>query len=223
MKYIAILGILAGWVLAQEPSSTKEAMKQIQFLVGEWKVTLTPEDGKGQPWEEMQAWEYKFDKDEVALQFTVKDGKKWKEGVLGYDPKKKLFKLEASRLDGKKAVYEGKLAAKELVLEEAADEKGAGEKISYNFLRDNRFIGEIARREPGQKAWAVTYSTQFTKQGVPFVKSEAPKCCVTGGTGTIEVSYQGKTYYVCCNSCKKEFVADPAKTLAAAKKEGYIK
>ena len=34
---------------------------------------------------------------------------------------------------------------------------------------------------------------------------------VSGGLGTIRVSYQGKTYYVCCSGCKAEFDANPEK------------
>jgi YHS domain-containing protein len=205
----------------KDPGSTKEAMKRVQFLVGDWKATWTPEGKEG--WEEIQSWEYKIDKEEYALQYTVKDGKLHKSGVLSYDLKKKAYHLDLVHLNDKKSAFEGKLAGKDLVLDPVGDEKGPQEKISYNFLRDNRFIGDTQKREPGAKIWSSAASIQFTKQGVPFVRSEAPKCIVTGGTGSIEVAYGGKSYYVCCNSCKKEFLAEPAKTLETAKKEGWIK
>jgi YHS domain-containing protein len=37
---------------------------------------------------------------------------------------------------------------------------------------------------------------------------------VTGGLGTMTVSYEGKTYYVCCSGCRDEFKADPKKYIA---------
>jgi YHS domain-containing protein len=46
---------------------------------------------------------------------------------------------------------------------------------------------------------------------------------VTGGSPDQELTYKGKTYYVCCGTCRKEFMADPEKALAGARKEGWIK
>lgn len=196
----ALIGLLLVLCVAQDkaPATTKEAMKPIQFLVGEWKTTWSPEgkDAKD-AWEEIQAWEYKIEKEEYALQFTVKDGKHFKDGVLTYDLKKKAYRLDVTRADDKKAGFEGKLNGKDLVLEEVGDEKAARERLTLNFLRDNRFIGDTQKKEAGAKTWIQTAALQFTKQGVPFVKTEAPKCIVTGGTGSIEVAYQGKTYYIC--------------------------
>ncbi len=180
----------------KDPASTKEAMRPVQLLVGEWRVNVTPED-PAQGWEETQAWEYRIEKEQYALQFSVKDGKKFKEGVLSYDLKRKLYRLEATRVDGKKAAFEGKLLAKEMILAEVAPEGAAVERLNFNFLRDIRFIGSIERREAGSKTWNESHQYQFTRAGVSIVRSEGPKCVVTGGTGSISVEYSGKTYYVC--------------------------
>ena len=37
------------------------------------------------------------------------------------------------------------------------------------------------------------------------------ECIITGGLGMIPVSYNGKTYYVCCSGCRDEFNANPKK------------
>src|SRR5205814_1334771 len=98
---IAILAL----ALQKDPASTKEAMKPIQLLVGEWKAQVSSDDGKDEPWEETQNWEYKIDKEEYALQFDVKGGKKVKSGVLSYDLKKKAYHLELVRANDQKAVF----------------------------------------------------------------------------------------------------------------------
>jgi YHS domain-containing protein len=221
---MTLLVLAAASLQDKDPGTTKEAMKRVQFLVGDWKATWSPEgkDAKDS-WEEIQSWEYKIDKDDYSLQYAAKDSKRYKSGLLSYDLKKKVYRLDLTTTDDKKHTLEGKLSGKELVLDQVGDEKAAQERLSFNFLRDNRFIADQSRREANAKAFGQTASIQYTKQGVPFVRSEAPKCIVTGGTGSIEVSYQGKTYYICCNSCKKEFLAEPAKTLENAKKEGWIK
>jgi hypothetical protein len=192
------LMLLATLVAFQkDPSSTKDAMKPVQLLVGEWRAQVSPDDGKEEAWEEMQSWEYKIDKEEYGLQFEIKGGKKFKSGVLSYDLKKKIYRLEAVRMNDQKAAFEGKLAGKELVLDEVGDPKGALEKVTFNLLRDNRVLWSVERKEAGKSNWAPSLSYANTKQGVPFVRAQSAVCVVTGGTPTSSVEYKGVTYALC--------------------------
>ena len=218
------LALLATLLTFQkEPSSTKEAMKPIQLLVGEWRVQVSCDDGKEEPWEEIQSWEYKIDKEEYALQFESKGSKKFKSGVLSYDLKKKTYRLDALRANDQRASYEGKLSGKELHLEEVVDAKATQEKVGFTLLRDNRILIGLERKEAGKNNWAPSLSFASTKQGVPFVRAAQTFCVVTGGTPSSTVEYKGVTYNLCCNSCRKEFLAHPEETIARAKKEGYLK
>ena len=45
------------------------------------------------------------------------------------------------------------------------------------------------------------------------------ECIVSGGKGTIPVSYNGKTYYVCCSGCRDAFKDDPEKFIKEAEKK----
>lgn len=218
------LAILAGLLAFQkDPSSTKDAMKAVQTLVGEWRIEVSSEDPKVEAWSETQNWEFKIEKDVYGLQFDVKDGKQLKGGVLSYDLKKKVYRLDAVRVDDRKSAFEGKLSGKELVLEELVEAKAAAEKVTFNLLRDNRVLINWERRDAGKNNWSSTYSYSSTKNGVPFVRADSGKCVVTGGTPASTVDYKGVTYNVCCNSCKKEFLAHPEESIARAKKEGFIK
>jgi len=221
MMTLTILAALLS--LQKEPSSTKEAMKPIQLLVGEWRAQVSSDDGKHEPWEETQAWEYKIDKEEYALQFETKGSKEFKSGVVSYDLKKKVYRLDAVRANDAKAAFEGKLNGKEIVLEEVVEAKAAQEKVTFNLLRDNRILIAVERKEAGKNNWAPSLSIASTKQGVPFVRAAQTFCVVTGGTPSSTVEYKGVTYNLCCNSCKKEFLAHPEETIARAKKEGYLK
>lgn len=40
------------------------------------------------------------------------------------------------------------------------------------------------------------------------------ECIISGGLGTIQVSYQGKSYWVCCTGCKAAFEEDPESWIA---------
>ena len=207
----------------KDPASTRDAMKPVQLLVGEWKAQVSSDSGKEEGWEEAQSWEYKIDKEEYALQFEVKGGKTFKSGVLSYDLKKKSYRLDAVRVNDQKASFEGRLAGKELAMEEVIDGKGAQDRITFNLLRDNRILIALERKEAGKNNWAPHFSAAATKQGVPFVRAQTAVCVVTGGTPASTVEYKGVTYNLCCNSCRKEFLAHPEETLARAKKEGYLK
>src|SRR5262245_27902998 len=218
---LAILATLLAF--QKDPTTTKEAMKPIQLLVGEWKSQVSSDDGKEEAWEETQNWEYKIDKDEYALQFENKGSKKFKSGVLSYDLKKKAYRLDVVRANDAKAAFEGKLEGRELKLEEIVDAKATQEKVEFNLLRDNRILIALERKEAGKNNWAPSLRLASTKQGVPFVRAAQTFCVVTGGTPSSTVEYKGVTYNLCCNSCRKEFLAHPEETIARAKKEGYIK
>jgi hypothetical protein len=192
------LALLATLVAFQkDPSSTKDAMKPVQLLVGEWRAQVSSEDGKDEPWEETQSWEYKIEKEEYGLQFDVKGGKKFKSGVLSYDLKKKIYRLEAVRMNDQKATFEGKLAGKELVMDEVGDAKATLEKVTFNLLRDNRILMSVERKEAGKAIWSPSLSYANTKQGVPFVRAQSAVCVVTGGTPTSSVDYKGVSYALC--------------------------
>lgn len=220
MTFALVATLLA---FQKDPSSTKDAMKPVQLLVGEWRAQVSSDEGKEEGWEETQSWEYKIDKEEYALQFEIKGGKRFKSGVLAYDLKKKVYRLEAVRMNDQKATFEGKLAGKELVMDEVADAKGALERVTFNLLRDNRVLWGIERKEAGKSNWAPSLSYANTKQGVPFVRAQSAVCVVTGGTPSSTVDYKGVSYNLCCNSCRKEFLAKPEEIIARAKKEGYLK
>ncbi|MBR9804101.1 YHS domain-containing protein [bacterium] len=44
-------------------------------------------------------------------------------------------------------------------------------------------------------------------------------CIISGGLGTITVSHNGQTYYVCCTGCKAAFEDDPERWIARAEEQ----
>lgn len=186
-------------LLAQDrdPATTKEAMQRIQILVGPWKCTASNKESRQDSWMEKQDWNFKIEKDEYQLEAKITDSKYWRDAILSYDLKNKVYRLTATRADGRKAAFEGRRKDTELVLDETVEKDSPQDRITFHLLRDNRILISIERRAAGKESFLLTYAYGCTKEGVPFVKGEPPKCVVTGGTGTIPVSYDGKTYYVC--------------------------
>jgi len=205
-------------------ASTKEAMQKVQLVVGDWRVTGMPREMKREPWAEKASWGFKIEKDEYSLALTTTDGAFWKEATLTFDLKKQVYVLGAALAGGGTRTYEGKLVEKEklLTLEETTD-AWPRERAVFSLLRDNRFLIDIETQAAKGKDWTAVAQLGCTKEGVPFVRGEGIKCIVTGGSGTIPVTHGGKTYYVCCSGCRGFFNENPEKTIADAKKAGWIK
>ena len=202
MRFVAVLALLLPLQeKKKDPATTKEAMQKIQLLVGEWRCTGEPDDKKAKPWLEKDAWNFKIDKEDYALELKITDGAHFKEGLLTYDLKAKVYRLVATPLEGDKKTYEGKLADKELALERVpkdGEKDAKPERLVFNLLRDNRFLLSLETRQGSSKEWSSVFVMGCTKEGVPFVKgSGAPVCIITGGTAALTSDYKGKTYHFC--------------------------
>ena len=60
----------------------------------------------------------------------------------------------------------------------------------------------------------------LTKEGESLAagstSTERPKCIVTGGAATMTLSYQGRTFPICCTGCRDEFNENPEKYIKKA-------
>ena len=225
----AMITALALLILLQDPApaaiaTTKEALQKVQLIVGEWRVTGMPRESKRDAWTEKAAWGFKIEKDEYSLVLSTTDGAFWKSATLAFDLKKQVYVLTAALAAGGERKYEGKYVEKEklLTLEEAT-EGWPRERAVFSLLRGNRFLIDMETQAEKGKDWSTVAQLGCTKEGVPFVRGEGPRCVVTGGSGSMAVTHAGKTYYVCCTGCRSFFNDNPEKTIADAKKQGWIK
>src|SRR5262249_7483852 len=85
-------------------------------------------------------------------------------------------------------------------------------RLVFSLLHSNRYLYRYDLRQPEHTTFSQVYQVGCTKQGVPFaVVDNGPECVVSGGLGTMPVSYQGKTYYVCCTGCRGAVKKEPEK------------
>ena len=152
---------------------------------------------------------------------TSKDGKFYKEAKLEPGEKAGEFKLSATTLDGKKTdVFSGAIDKEgELVLNNAAPADGRPARISIGLLaKGKRQVITYQKKGAGDR-YSPIAEVGLTLQGSGFGKqTDARECIITGGLGTMTVSYKGETYYVCCGGCKQAFEENPEKEIAAYKK-----
>lgn len=203
-------------------SDPKEALANFNDLIGEWRGVGMPKRGSQVgAWIETSEWVWDFQEKTPAIRYDVKQGQLLKTARLTWDPEQKQFHLKATLPDDSIREYQGKLDdAKRLVLESAADDAGKSHRITVTQLNEKRTL-VLHEERTGQSPYRRVAEVGYTREGTSLAVEGFGEleCVVTGGKGTIQVSYQGKTYYVCCSGCKQAFDDDPAGIIAAYEKK----
>lgn len=200
----------------------KQALAEFNSLIGGWRgVGMIKRNSRKGAWSEKAEWVWKFDQNSTGIAYQITDGKFLKSALLTYDPQKKTYLLSAVLPDGKTRDYRGTLDKDTLVLESAPDKAGTVYRISVRRLNEKRTLVLFQKRNQGQSFYYRLAEVGYTRAGTRLAESGSggPECIVTGGAGTIQVSYQGKNYYVCCSGCKQAFEEDPETFIAEAKKK----
>src|SRR5947199_69793 len=78
------------------------------------------------------------------------------------------------------------------------DKKKETQRLVFRLLHANRFTYRYEVKAEGREDFTRLYEVGVTKEGVAFAGKgdNNPECVVSGGLGTMAVSYKGKTYYV---------------------------
>jgi YHS domain-containing protein len=195
----------------------QEALRVYGDLIGSWRGAGQPKRGQATgAWKESASWAWKLSEKSAALEIDIETGKYLKSALLKPGKKAEEYLLEATLLDGSKRTFSGK-AAKDKPLVMTSDGTGEGvRRVTLTIPNENRFL-LLLESEPATKTFARLGEVGFTRNGVAFAAGESgPVCIVTEGRGSIQVSYKGKSYYVCCSGCKDLFNKDPEAILAEA-------
>jgi len=206
-----------------DAAKAKKALQDVGDFVGQWNLEgQSKATGKQTSWKETASWGWKFKDGDAWITFDVKDGKYFTKGDLKYLPEKKLYQLTLADKDGKEQVFTGEYKRQKLVLERKDDKTGDVYRLGMNTLSEGvRFALQYEVQTGGKGLFETKYKAAGTKEGEAFAGGKGnkkPDCIITGGTGTMAVSYKGKTYYVCCSGCKEEFEANPKKYVDAYEK-----
>jgi len=203
----------------------REALQKLNDFVGEWKATGGPDKPRPDPrdpvWKEAISWSWKFKGNDAWLAFAIKDGKYFRGGEVKYLPDKKNYELTIEDVKKQKAVYSGQRDDKGYLTFERLDAAtGDTQQIVMNSAGDGvRFVYRYAVKSKGRTVFNKLFQVAASKEGESMAAkpgTAGPECIVTGGKGVIAVSYQGKTYYVCCTGCRDAFNENPEKYVKEA-------
>jgi hypothetical protein len=204
---------------AADQAKARKALQDVQDFIGTWNLEGTQKDGgKTIAWKEQVKWGWKFGKDGdawVAVEFADKKGKYFTTGELKYDVAKKLYALTLtpSAKGATPQTYTGALKSGVLKVEFKDEKTKDVYRLTMNTTNDGiRFAFKAEKQDGGKGLFASAYAMNGNKDGESIAGgAKKPECVVSGGAATMPVTYNGKTYYVCCSGCRDEFNANPAK------------
>lgn len=208
---------------APAPKTAKEALQPFNDLIGSWRCTGTPsgslDNQQKNFWTETLAIEWQFKGGDAWLKLDFSQPKDAKvrspfaKGELRYRPATKDYELKLQTSAKESVAYTGAFNQRSLALERRDGD--TIHRLTFALLHANRFTYSYSTRPANKSLISAHWKVGATKEGESFAIGETgPECVVTGGKGTMTVSFQGKTYYVCCSGCRDEFLESPKKYIA---------
>jgi len=210
---------------ADTAADAKAALQALNDFIGDWKGTGGPDRPGPDPkesWSEAISWSWRFKAPDAWLQFVIKGGKYLSRGEVRYLPEKKKYQLNAIDAKQQKLAFEGQLDAKGyLTFERTEPATGETQQMVMNSAGDGvRFVYRYAVRPKGRTVFTKVYQVAASKEGESLAASgKKNECIVTGGSGTIAITFMGEKFYVCCSGCRDAFNEEPAKYVAAYKEK----
>jgi len=219
---------------SDEPPKFEEivaGLKPIQIMLGKWQGILSKSStNEVHDW----AWDLTTDPEFPALVAKSENGLYFRELRLTYDPRIDMYLMTTTGEDGATRKFEGtflkepknvpsddgKTVHREFKLEltETAA-AGVRERWQYTFNQqhNNRYLVDV-KRARGKSAFLLRDTIGSQREGVSFARADDDygdrTCVISGGLGTSTVSFNGKSYYVCCSGCAAAFNDDPERWIA---------
>lgn len=224
----------------QHIAAVIEQLQPFQVLLGKWTWTTKKKfDGFAKHAEDLQwVWDFRSDIRQPSLAFTSDEHPYFAKGTITWLPESKQFRLTTTGREGDSRVFlgtwadngepkeehDGKVVQRSYKLELLQQEPSDGEqwKVVLQLLDNDQMLTDVTKRAPSGSSYSPVDVVRQQRVGTSFAVAESdnpgPKCIVSGGLGTIMVSYKGQNYFVCCTGCVAAFEEDPERWLAKMKK-----
>ena len=220
---------------------TVARLQPFQIFLGRWRwVTQKkfgdfPKSGEDLQW----AWDFRSEPKLPAIRAKSEDHPYLKEIRLTVDPAEgDRYQAWVTAAEGGAARRlagtweedhspaerpDGKILQRSFKLKLRQVEPAEGDQwqLTLSLLDNDQFLAELKRRVAGGETWQQLDTVRQQREGTSFAVAESdnpgPKCVVSGGLGSMSVSYEGKTYPVCCSGCAAAFNDEPLRWLSKLK------
>lgn len=202
---------------AIERTPVPDAFDSFRELIGSWRGVGQVRRGSSRgAWTESAEWRYDFSESKPRLVLDIEDGVHLDRLVIESRDRNLVATIETADAQVRPASVTHKSGGKTVFFSQSDDR--ASLRLTLTRLGEKRSLLLIESKPAGSQVFRRLGEVGYTRAGTKLATagSGGPECIVTGGKGTIEVTHNGKTYYVCCTGCKQAFEADPEAILAEA-------
>jgi len=222
----AMLGGAAGRRGRVGPSEIPEPFVPFEHMIGSWKGQGIPTANRLKGWSEKHMWAWKFAKGiPVGMSLVLEGDRTLAKAELTCDAAGKQYRLEGIDVEKNPVAYAGTYggtsSSRMLTLDRVGDTPGGKERIViWPYSNRIRYALWFERQDPAPRNSSGSSMVGLTKEGEAFAAggsaADLPKCIITGGSATSTVTYQGKSYPLCCSGCRDEFNDNPEKYVKKA-------
>lgn len=212
-------------------------LQPLQILLGQWRGTTRREYENFKAVDQHEwVWDLRTSPSQPALVIKSDKSPYVKAGRLTWDTATQKFQLTTTDAGGVSRNFIGdysepvhevvgsddKLHKVFTILfdQDKAGSDGELWQLAIAQQENNRYLLEVGKRR-GQAAAFNRFDTVSTqREGTSLAASDTDyaekTCIISEGLGTTEVTYKGRSYWVCCSGCRAAFDEDPEKWIALA-------
>jgi hypothetical protein len=212
------------------------ALQPFQILLGQWRwITNKKFDGKNKSGEDLEwVWDFKHDPNQPALTAKSSTHPYVQQLWFSFVPEDSAFQATLASIDGPmrdlrgtwvedgepKDESDGKRTQHtyKLQLTQVSPADGDQWELQFSQLDNDQYLMTLARKSATGRQFSQQDVVRQQRLGTSFAVADSdnpgPKCIISGGLGSMSVTYKGKSYPVCCSGCAAAFNDDPERWLA---------
>ena len=206
-------------------------LKPIQIMLGKWNGVVN----KAAASEEHEwMWDLRTDKQFPSLVLNAADGNYFVKARITFDPRVNQYKMTTLDEEDVTRYYTGEFSAEpedvpagdgktvnrtfKLKLSEIPNaDHNTRFQFVFNQQENNRYLLEVYRAR-GKSDYRRLDTIGTQRNGTSLARSDEDygdkTCVISQGLGSSQVSYKGKSYWVCCSGCAAAFKDDPETWIA---------
>ncbi len=204
--------------------TTIKALQKLGTLIGDWKGVAQPKRGSNAgAWSEKAQAAWDFANSTADLVVTFEPGQQFHQAAFSLADDGKTPNLTLTPIQGEPILLLRVLADDDNQSDDeswifrSAEDSVPQTRCTVRIISDIRITLLFEEKSTEKGSYRRLSEIGMTRAGSRLASGSTGErqCIVTGGLGTMKVSFEGKTYYVCCEGCKQAFDADPKGTIEA--------